>query len=401
MPKVSTRGIAMPESPIRKLAGLSVEAQKKGKRIISLNIGQPDVLTPEVALNSLKNYDEKVIGYSPSDGFESTREALANFYKRHQVYEAEKEDVLITVGGSEALNFTMAVITQVGDEIITPEPFFSSYNSFSIAQGIKLVTLPSYLKDGFSLPKVADFKAKITSKTRAILLCNPGNPAGNLYTKSELEAIKDLAIEKDLFLIADEVYREFIYEGESHTSILSFTDAKDRTIVIDSMSKRFSMCGVRVGAIVTKNRAVLGAALKYAQARLSPPSLGQYVSEVALNETSPTYFQEVKQTYLERRDFLVKGLKEIDGAFTVTPKGAFYCMVDLPVDDADKYAAWLISEFDIDGDTVMMAPASGFYTDKTLAKKQLRIAYVLKIEELEKALRIIKESLKIYPGRTN
>lgn len=399
MPTLSHRAQAVPASPIRKLAKFSNQAVEQGKEVIFLNIGQPDVNTPPEALEALKSFDQTVIGYSPSEGTKSMREALSNFYNRNKVYDSHPDDILVTVGGSEALSFTVSVLTDVGDEIITPEPFFSSYNSFAIGQGVKLVTIPSYLSEGFKMPKVEDFEKVITDKTKAILLCNPGNPAGNLYTKEELERIADLVIEKDIYLVADEVYREFLYGEQSHTSVLSIDKIKDRVVVIESMSKRFSMCGVRVGAMVTRNHDILAQALKFAQARLSPPTLGQYLSEVALNKVSAASLEEMRLVYQERRDFLYHALSQVPNIVTVNPSGAFYLMAELPVDDADKFAEWLLTDFAVDNRTVMVAPAAGFYNDKSLGKRQIRIAYVLELEKLKQAVDIITKGLEQYPGR--
>lgn len=398
---ISKRGKKIPASPIRKLAKYSAGVIDSGADIIYLNIGQPDILTPPHALEALKNYDEKIISYSPSEGTLSFRKAVAEYYKKSGIDNILPEDIYTTIGGSEGISMLFTVITDTDDEIITTEPFFSSYNSFCETLESKLITISSDLNKGFELPDIEEFERKITPKTKAILLCNPGNPAGNLYHKEELQQIAKIVKKHNLYLIVDEVYREFVYDdNDSHFSVLHLEDIRENVIVIDSMSKRFSMCGARVGVLVTKNKSILESVGKIGQTRLSPPSLGQFVSEVALRNTPLTYFDELKNVYKERRDFLVKGMQEIEGVICPTPKGAFYCMVELPIDDADKYAQWLLTDFRYKNTTVMITPASGFYKDKSLAKKQLRIAYVLEINKLKMAIEIIKNSLEVYPGST-
>ena len=397
MPKISAKGLCMPESPIRKLVPFAENAKKKGTQVIHLNIGQPDISTPEIALKAIRNFEPNVIAYSHSAGNQSYREGLAHYYQNVGI-DVDHTQILVTTGGSEAISIVLNTIMDKGDEIIIPEPFYANYNGFSTAADITVKPITSSIDNGFALPSISEFEKLITPNTKAILICNPGNPTGYLYTKDELNALKKIVLKHDLFLIADEVYREFTYDGKKHTSVLEINELNQNTILIDSVSKRYSMCGARVGCLVTKNNEVLETALKFAQARLSPPSLGQVAGEAALN-TPKSYFTEVIDEYVNRRDLLIEGLNKIDGITCPKPSGAFYCIAQLPIDDADKFAKWLLEEFSWNNKTVMVAPAQGFYSTPKIGKQQIRIAYVLNLEELQNAINIIEEALKIYPGR--
>ena len=387
----------MPESPIRKLVPFAENAKKRGTQVIHLNIGQPDISTPEIALKAIRNFEPNVIAYSHSAGNQSYREGLAHYYQNVGI-NLDHTQILVTTGGSEAISIALNTIMDKGDEIIIPEPFYANYNGFSTAADITVKPITSSIDNGFALPSISKFEKLITPNTKAILICNPGNPTGYLYTKDELNALKKIVLKHDLFLIADEVYREFTYDGKKHTSVLEIDELDQNTILIDSVSKRYSMCGARVGCMVTKNKEVLETALKFAQARLSPPSLGQVAGEAALN-TPKSYFTEVIDEYVNRRNLLIEGLNKIDGITCPNPSGAFYCIAQLPIDDADKFAKWLLEEFSWNNKTVMVAPAQGFYSTPEIGKQQIRIAYVLNLEELQNALTIIEEALKIYPGR--
>ena len=397
MPKISVKGISMPESPIRKLVPFAENAKKRGTQVIHLNIGQPDISTPEIALNAIRNFKPNVIEYSHSAGNQSYREGLAHYYQNVGI-DIDHTQIIVTTGGSEAISIALNTIMDKGNEIIIPEPFYANYNGFSTAADITVKPITSSIDNGFALPSISEFEKLITPNTKAILICNPGNPTGYLYTKDELNALKKIVLKHDLFLIADEVYREFTYDGKKHTSVLEIDELNQNTILIDSVSKRYSMCGARVGCLVTKNNEVLETALKFAQARLSPPSLGQVAGEAALN-TPKNYFTEVINEYVNRRDLLIEGLNKIDGITCPKPSGAFYCIAQLPIDDADKFAKWLLEEFSWNNKTVMVAPAQGFYSTPKIGKQQIRIAYVLNLEELQNAINIIEEALKIYPGR--
>lgn len=394
MPKISKKGQQMPESPIRKLVPYSEIAKKRGTKVYHLNIGQPDIKTPEVAMNSIKNIDIKVLEYSHSAGFESYRRKLSEYYQKHNL-PINIEDIIITTGGSEALLFAMGSTMDTDDEIIIPEPFYANYNGFSTASGVKVVPVISTIDEGFALPPIADFEKLITPKTKAILICNPGNPTGYLYSKEEIFQLAELVKKHDLFLIADEVYREFIYDGDKHFSVMNVPGIEQHAIMIDSVSKRYSMCGARIGCIVSKNKEVMAAAMKFAQARLSPPTFAQIASEAAL-ETPQSYFDEVITEYKDRRDTLIAELNQIDGVKVATPKGAFYCIAKLPVKNADDFAQWLLESYDFNGETVMVAPAAGFYSSPYVGLDEVRIAYVLKKEDLIKSVRILKEALKVY-----
>ena len=384
----------MPESPIRKLVPYAEIAKRNGNKVYHLNIGQPDIKTPEVAINAVKNIDIKVLEYSHSAGFESYRIKLSQYYRNHGL-PIETEDIIITTGGSEALLFAMGSTMDVDDEIIIPEPFYANYNGFSIASGVKVVPVISTIDDGFALPPIAAFENLITPKTKAILICNPGNPTGYLYSKEEIMQLAAIVKKHDLFLIADEVYREFIYDGEEHFSVMNVPGLEEHAIMIDSVSKRYSMCGARIGCIVSKNKAVMATAMKFAQARLSPPTFAQIASEAAL-ETPQSYFDEVITEYKDRRDTLIAELQKIEGVKVASPKGAFYCIAQLPVDNADQFAQWLLESFDYNKETVMVAPAAGFYSTPNVGLNEVRLAYVLKKEDLIKSVSILKEALKVY-----
>ena len=388
----------MPQSPIRKLVPFAEDAKKKGKKIYHLNIGQPDIKTPEVALDAVKNFDKNVVEYSHSAGFESYRRGLASYYQSLDI-NITHNDLMITTGGSEALLFALNSCLDAGDEVIIPEPFYANYNGFSISSGISVKPVSTSISDGFALPPIEEFVKLINPKTKAILICNPGNPTGYLYSKDELEILRDIVVKHDLFLFADEVYREFVYDGNTHLSVLSVDGLDKHAVVIDSTSKRYSMCGIRVGCIVSKNKEIIQTALKFAQARLSPPTFGQVAGEAALL-TPKSYFDDVINEYVSRRDVLVEGLNKIEGVVCPKPKGAFYVIAQLPVDDADKFAQWLLEKFEYNGETLMVAPAAGFYYTKGQGLNQVRIAYVLNQGSLKKAIKCLDEALKIYPGRS-
>ena len=397
MPKIAQKAIDMPASPIRKLVPYADAAKKKGKTVYHLNIGQPDIETPEVALNAIKNFDQKVIEYTHSAGLESYRNGLSAFYQRTGL-PVNPEDIIITTGGSEALIFGFMTTCNPGDEVIIPEPFYANYNGFAVTAGLTVVPVASSIESGFALPPVEEFEKKITSKTRAILICNPGNPTGYLYTKEELEKLRDIVKKHDLFLFADEVYREFCYDGAVPFSTMNLEGIENNVIMIDSVSKRYSMCGARIGALISKNHEVISAALKFGQARLSPPTIDQIAAEAALN-TPQSYFDNVVEEYVTRRNIMVDGLNSIPGVFCPKPSGAFYCVAKFPVDDAEKFCQWLLEDFEYEGATVMMAPANGFYSTKGSGTKEARIAYVLNQDSLHKAVKVLEEALKVYPGR--
>ena len=397
MPRISRKGQAMPDSPIRKLAPFATAAKQAGKRVIHLNIGQPDIETPQVALDAVRQDKRTVIEYSPSEGFASYREGLAKYYQSVDV-EVTAEDILVTTGGSEALVFAFMSCLDPGDQVIIPEPFYANYNGFAQMAGVEVVPVTAHLDQGFALPPVSEFAAKINDKTKAILLCNPGNPTGTVYAPEALDALAQLVRDNDLYLFADEVYREFCYDGAKPKSVMQLSGLENNVVLVDSVSKRYSMCGARIGAMVTKNKDVRKAAMKFAMARLSPPTLAQVASEAALT-TSDTYFREVRERYVSRRDALIEGLRAIPGVKVPTPGGAFYAVCELPIDNADAFCQWMLEAFDLDGDTVMMAPATGFYATPGAGTKQVRIAYVLDIEFIERAVECIAAALKTYPGR--
>jgi len=396
MPHVSSKGLSMPESPIRKLVPFAEEAKKKGASVIHLNIGQPDIKTPQIALDAVRNNDISVLAYSRTEGSEQYREKLAAYYAKNEIV-VSASDIIVTTGGSEALNFVMGSIADIDDEIIIPEPFYANYNGFAAASGIKVVPVISTIDTNFGLPPIADFEKLISPKTKAILICNPGNPTGYLYSKEEIQKLAEIAIKHDLFLVADEVYREFTYDGLAHYSILQESGLDEHAIIVDSVSKRYSMCGARIGCLVSKNRNVIATAIKFAQARLSPATFAQLASEAAL-DTPEEYFTAVKEEYVERRNILIEELEKIEGVKVARPKGAFYCIAELPVKDADDFAQWLLEDFRVNNETVMVAPAAGFYATPGLGKNQIRIAYVLDKETLKRAVDILKEALKSYIG---
>lgn len=394
MPHISKKGQQMPESPIRKLVPFADKAREQGRKIFYLNIGQPDIKTPKIALDAVKNANLDVLEYSHSAGFESYRRKLAAYYNKKNL-PINTEDIIVTTGGSEALLFAMGTIADVDDEIIIPEPFYANYNGFATASGVKVVPVISSIDNDFALPPISEFEKLITSKTKAILICNPGNPTGYLYSKEEIDQLAAMVKKHDLFLIADEVYREFAYDGLQHHSILSVSGIEDNAIMIDSVSKRYSMCGARIGCIVSKNKAVMATAMKFAQARLSPPTFAQIASEAAL-DTDDNYFDEVISEYRERRDLLIDELQKIPNVKVAVPKGAFYCIAELPIKNADNFAKWMLEHFHLDNETVMVAPAAGFYSTPNVGLNQVRIAYVLKKENLEKSVAILKEALTQY-----
>lgn len=394
MPKISNRGIQMPSSPIRKLVPFAEKAKSEGAHVYHLNIGQPDIKTPEIALAAVKNNNISILAYSRSEGSDQYRSKLADYYKANQI-EVEANDIIVTTGGSEALQFILGSIMDQEDEIIIPEPFYANYNGFSTAQGINVIPVVSKIENNFSLPPISEFEKLITAKTKAVLICNPGNPTGYLYSKEEINQLEQLVIKYDLFLISDEVYREFCYDGYTHNSIMSKQSLSDHAIMIDSVSKRYSMCGARIGCLVTKNKSVYNTALKFAQARLSPPTYAQIASEAALC-TPDSYFQKVINEYSNRRNILIEELQKIDGVKVATPRGAFYCIVELPITNADDFSQWLLEKFRVNNETIMIAPAAGFYATEGLGKNQVRIAYVLKKAELISSVNILKEGLKVY-----
>lgn len=396
MPSISKKGQRMPASPIRKLVPFAEAAKKRGTKVLHLNIGQPDIPTPQVALDAIRHIDLKVVEYSHSAGIESYRKGLAAYYAKHDI-SITHEDVLITTGGSEALLFGMMACFDPGDELIIPEPFYANYNSFAMSAGITVVPVRSGIETGFALPPISEFKKLITAKTKGILICNPGNPTGYLYSRAELETLRDIVKEHDLYLFSDEVYREFCYDGAQHESAMTLAGIEENVVMVDSVSKRYSMCGARIGAFITRNRDLMATALKFAQARLSPPTFGQIASEAALN-TPDSYFTEVIGEYLERRNVLVDGLNTIPGVICAKPKGAFYCVAELPIDDSDAFCQWLLEKFEHKGHTVMMAPATGFYAQPDPGRRQVRLAYVLEQDKLRLAVECLQEALRAYPG---
>ena len=397
MPKVSNKGKQMPESPIRKLVPYADIAKKKGNKVYHLNIGQPDIKSPEVAMNSIKNLDIKVLEYSHSAGFESYRTKLSEYYKKTGL-PIDVADIIITTGGSEALLFAMGSTMDFGDELIIPEPFYANYIGFSTASGVKVVPVISTIETGFALPPIADFEKLITPKTKAILICNPGNPTGYLYSKEEMTQLAELVKKHDLFLIADEVYREFTYDGDVHYSVMNIPGLEENAIMIDSVSKRYSMCGARIGCIVSKNKELMATAMKFAQARLSPPTFAQIASEAAL-DTPQSYFDEVITEYRDRRDTLVEELNKIEGVKVSKPKGAFYCIAQLPIDNADTFAQWMLESYDLNKETVMVAPAAGFYSTPGVGLNEVRIAYVLKKSDLIRSVEILKDAISVYNSK--
>jgi aspartate aminotransferase len=398
MPKISDKGMAMPSSPIRKLVPYAEAAKSRGVKVYHLNIGQPDIKTPEVALEAIRNLKETVIEYSHSAGNISYRKKLAESYKKYDI-NVTPEEMIITTGGSEALTIAFMSTLNNGDEVIVPEPFYANYNGFAIQSGVVIKPITSSIDTDFALPSIEEFEKIITPKTKGIIICNPNNPTGYLYSKDELIRLAEIVKKYDLYLYSDEVYREFCYDGNTHFSAMNLAGLEQNVILLDSVSKRYSMCGVRVGCLITKNKEVICTAMKFAQARLCPPSFGQIAAEAAI-ETPDSYFTEVYDEYIARRDFLVKELNKIPGVYCPNPKGAFYTVVRLPIDDSDKFAQWILEDFNYNMQTVMVAPATGFYNTPGLGKDEVRIAYVLKIDDLRNAVETLKHALEVYPGRT-
>lgn len=399
MPKVSSKGNSMPSSPIRKLVPFAEAAKKRGTKIYHLNIGQPDIETPEVMLNAIKNADIKVLEYSHSAGIESYRKKLAGYYGTFNIH-IDENDIIITTGGSEAISIAMMACFNDGDEIIIPEPFYANYNGFSCAADVKVVPVKSFIETGFALPPIAEFEKLITPKTKGIMICNPGNPTGYLYSREELESLKQLVLKYDLFLLSDEVYREFCYDGKEYVSVMHLTGIDNNVILLDSISKRYSACGARIGALISKNKEVMSTAMKFAQARLSPPTFGQIGAEAALN-TPKEYFDKVQKEYVSRRDFVIEALNKMEGVFCPKPSGAFYCIARLPIDNSDKFCQWLLESFEHEGQTVMLAPATGFYSTPGAGINEVRLAYVLNKEDLKNAMICLENALKVYPGKVN
>lgn len=397
MPQISNRGIEMPESPIRKLVPFAEAAKQRGRKVYHLNIGQPDIKTPEVAIQAIKNWDAKVVEYSHSAGNLSYRKKIINYYRGIDI-DIDENEVMITTGGSEAISFAFLSCLNPGDEIIIPEPFYANYNGFATAAGIKVVPITATIETDFALPAIAEFEKLINPKTKGIVICNPNNPTGYLYSAEELNSLKELVKKHDLYLFSDEVYREFVYDGEQHISAMHLKGIEDNVIMMDSVSKRYSECGVRIGALISKNKAVMDTAMKFAQARLSPPSFGQVVGEASL-DTPKEYFDEVYNEYIERRNFMVDALNKMEGVVCPKPKGAFYTVVKLPIDDSSKFSQWILEDFEYNNSTVMVAPADGFYFTKGLGANEVRIAYVLKIEDLKAAMEVLEQALLVYPGR--
>jgi len=398
MPSISDKGKAMPASPIRKLVPYAEAAKRKGRKVYHLNIGQPDIPTPEVAMDALRNITLDVIEYSHSAGNESYRRKLATYYQGIGI-NIDHTEILVTTGGSEAIIFALMACVNPGEEVIIPEPFYANYNGFATTAGIKIVPVTSYIKDDFALPGIEEIEKKITSKTRGIIVCNPNNPTGYLYSRKEMLELKEIVKKHDLFLFSDEAYREFCYDGAEHFSAMSLEGIDNNVILLDSVSKRYSECGVRIGALISRNKDVISAALKFAQARLSPPGLGQIAAEASI-DTPREYFTNVINEYTARRNFMVEALNKIPGVYCPRPKGAFYAVVKLPVDDSDRFAQWLLEDFEYKNQTVMVAPATGFYSTPGSGRNEVRIAYVLKIDDLRNAMETLTEALKAYPGRT-
>lgn len=397
MPKIAVKGNTMPSSPIRKLVPYADAAKKQGRKIYHLNIGQPDIETPQVMLDAIRNADIKIIEYSHSAGIESYRKKLADYYGTFNIT-IDANDIIITTGGSEAIEIAMMTCFNEGDEVIIPEPFYANYNGFSCAAGVSVKPVQSFIENGFALPPVSEFEKLITPKTKGIMICNPGNPTGYLYSAEELELLKQLVLKYDLFLLSDEVYREFCYDGKKYVSVMHLTGIDNNVVLLDSISKRYSACGARIGALISKNKEVMAAAMKFAQARLSPPTFGQIGAEAALN-TPQSYFDTVQKEYVERRDFLIEALNKMEGVFCPKPSGAFYCIARLPIDDADKFCQWLLESFEYENQTVMLAPATGFYSTPGAGINEVRLAYVLNKEALKNAMICLEKALKVYPGR--
>ena len=397
MPKTSIKGNHMPPSPIRKLVPFAEHARKEGRTIYHLNIGQPDIETPEVMLNAIHNFSPKVIEYSHSAGMESYRKKLTTYYQRFNIH-LDYSNIIVTTGGSEAIEIAMMSCLNEGDEVIIAEPFYANYNGFCTQAGVVIKPIRSFIETGFALPPITEFEKVITEKTKAILICNPSNPTGYLYTRKELESLKLLVQKYDLWLLSDEVYREFCYDGKEYCSAMHLKGIEQHVVLLDSISKRYSACGARIGAFISMNKEVMSVALKFAQARLSPPTFGQIAAEAAI-DTPDSYFKKVESEYVARRNFVVDALNKMDGVFCPMPSGAFYCIARLPIDHSDKFCQWLLESFSFNNETVMLAPATGFYSHPDLGKEEVRIAYVLNLESLKKAMRCLEEALKVYPGR--
>lgn len=399
MPTISHRSSSLPSSAVRKLVPFADEAKKEGAHVYHLNIGQPDIDSPKEMMNAISTYEGNYVPYTHSAGNISYRDKLVTYYSKHNIH-INSDDLVVTASGSEALLFSMLTCMNPGDEIIIPEPFYTNYNSLAHITGVKIIPVTSNIEDGFKLPEIKQFEEKISDKTKAILICNPNNPTGYLYSSEELNQLKDLVLKHDLFLISDEVYREFVYDADDYVSILTIEGLEDNAIVLDSVSKRYNACGLRIGAFVSKNKDLIEKVIKLAESRLSPPALAQHVAEAAI-ETEDSYFEGVKEEYLKRRDYLVERLNAVDGVTCPVPGGAFYCVVKLPIDDSDKFCEWLLTDFRHENETVMLAPATGFYATEGLGKDEVRIVYVLKVEDLKKAIDCIETALEVYPGKTN
>lgn len=398
MPKISNKGQMMPASPIRKLVPFSDEAKRKGRKVFHLNIGQPDIETPEIARQAIRNFDEKVIAYSHSAGILSYRKKLVQYYEKIGI-RITADDIIIAAGASEAILFAMQTTMDQGDEIIIPEPFYANYNGFAVNSGVIVKPIPSSIESGFALPPISEFEKAITPRTKAIMICNPNNPTGYLYSREELEVLREIALKYDLYLFADEVYREFCYDGHKHFSVMQLEGLENHVILIDSVSKRYSACGIRIGAMICRNKEVMATAMKFAQARLSPPLIGQVASEAAL-DTPDSYFTDVLKEYLARRDVVVEAINKIPGAFCPNPKGAFYVVARLPIKDSDHFCQWLLQDFEFNNQTVMLAPATGFYATPGRGMDEVRISYVLNVDDLKASMVCLEQALKVYPGRT-
>lgn len=399
MPGISQKGRQMPASPIRKLVPFAEKAKQKGIKVYHLNIGQPDIATPQVALDAIRNFNLRVIEYSHSAGIPSYRKKLTGYYEKIGI-PVDPEEIIVTSGASEAILFAMQSTMDPGDEIIIPEPFYANYNGFAINSGVVVKPIPSYIEDGFALPPISEFEKAITPRTKAIMICNPNNPTGYLYSRQELEVLREIALKYDLYLFADEVYREFCYDGRQHFSVMQLEGLEQHAILIDSVSKRYSECGVRIGCMISHNKEVMATAMKFAQARLSPPTLGQVVAEASL-DTPAEYFEQVVGEYLARRNTVVEAINQMPGAFCPNPQGAFYVVARLPIDDSDKFCQWLLESFEYNGATVMLAPATGFYATPGKGTNEVRISYVLNVDDLRKSMECLAEALRVYPGRTH
>jgi len=398
MPKISEKGISMPSSPIRKLVPYSEVAKSKGIKVYHLNIGQPDIETPEVAMDAMRNTQIKVVEYSHSAGMISYRKKLVEYYKKCDI-DINENQIIVTNGGSEGILFAFMACMDPGDEVIIPEPFYANYNGFAITAGVVVKPVISNIENGFALPPISEFEKLITPKTKAIMVCNPNNPTGYLYSEAELQELRNLVLKYDLYLFSDEVYREFCYDGEKHFSVMNLKGIDNNVILLDSVSKRYSACGARIGTLITRNCEIYNTVMKFAQARLSPPTFGQILSEAAV-DTPQSYFDNVMKEYIARRNIVVESINKIPGCFCPNPKGAFYAVARLPIDDSDKFCQWLLEDFNYEKQTVMLAPATGFYSTPGLGKDEVRISYVLKVEDLKMSMKCLEEALKVYPGRT-